>query len=101
MIKKLKYLLKNYDKITYLLEHFKELNYLVTYLEELKSMDKDIYELKHKVLELENIKKSTKRYSVAGVPKGQKDYVLGLLKKDDSNSLENQMRSNLEKGSDS
>lgn len=100
MIKKLKYLLKNYYKLVYLVEHLKEIQYLVDYLEDFKSMDKDIYELKKKVEELENIKRGTKRYSIAGVPKGQKDYVVGLLKKDDSNSLENKMRSNLEKGSD-
>lgn len=106
MLKKLKFLLKNYYKIEYLVEHMRELTYIIDNLEVYKKMDKDIYELANKVkdyearlipLERNKSEKGDKNYSIAGVPKGQKDYVLGLIEETGDKVLEEKMKRRGEK----
>ena len=106
MLKKLKFLLKNYYKIEYLVEHMRELTYIIDNLEVYKKMDKDIYELANKVkdhearlipLERNKSEKGDKKYSIAGVPKGQKEYVLGLIDAKGDRVLEEKMKKRGEK----
>lgn len=93
MIKKLCYILKNYYKITYVVEHIKEFSFLVENYEVIRDIDKDVYELKEKMVTLESKKSgnNAKSYSIAGVPKGQKDYVLGLISDTEEDVLEKKM----------
>lgn len=93
MIKKLRYILKNYYKIAYVVEHCKEIAFLVENYELIRDLDKDVYKLKEKMTMLESKKagNNTKSYSIAGVPKGQKDYVLGLINKTGEDVLEKKM----------
>ena len=93
MLKKLRYILKNYYKFAYIVEHTKEIAFLVENYELIRDLDKDVYKLKEKIVTLESKKagNNTKSYSIAGVPKGQKDYVLGLIDESGGDVLEKKM----------
>lgn len=89
MLKKLRYVFKNYDRLKYLVDNFDELQYLVDYSHELRAAYEDrLSKLEEKV----NNTKERKKFSIAGVPKGQKEYVVGLLKQDGESVLEEKMR---------
>ena len=93
MLKKLRYILKNYYKFAYIVEHIKEIAFLVENYELIRDLDKDVYKLKEQMTMLESKKagNNTKSYSIAGVPKGQKDYVLGLIDESGGDVLEKKM----------
>ena len=89
MLKKLRYLLKNYDKIKYYVDRYDKLQYLIDYSSEIeRDYDNRLSKLEEKI---NNIKEK-KKFSIAGVPKGQKEYVVGLLKQDGESVLEEKMR---------
>ena len=94
MIKKLRYILKNYYKFAYIVEHIKEISFLVDNYELIRDLDKDVYKLKEQMVTLESKKKEKKGpgYAIDGVPKGQKDYILGLLREDGESVLEEKMK---------
>ena len=94
MIKKLRYILKNYYKFAYIVEHTKEIAFLVENYELIRDLDKDVYKLKEQIVTLESKKKEKKGpgYAIDGVPKGQKDYILGLLREDGESVLEEKMK---------
>lgn len=94
MIKKLRYILKNYYKFAYIVEHIKEIVFLVENYELIRDLDKDVYKLKEQIVTLESKKKEKKGpgYAIDGVPKGQKEYILGLLREDGESVLEEKMR---------
>lgn len=94
MIKKLRYILKNYYKIAYVVEHCKEIAFLVENYELIRDLDKDVYKLKEQIVTLESKKKEKKGpgYAIDGVPKGQKEYILGLLREDGESVLEEKMK---------
>lgn len=94
MIKKLRYILKNYYKFAYIVEHIKEISFLVDNYELIRDLDKDVYKLKEQIVTLESKKKEKKGpgYAIDGVPKGQKEYILGLLREDGESVLEEKMK---------
>lgn len=94
MIKKLRYILKNYYKFAYIVEHIKEISFLVENYELIRDLDKDVYKIKEQIVTLESKKKEKKGpgYAIDGVPKGQKDYILGLLREDGESVLEEKMK---------
>lgn len=94
MIKKLRYILKNYYKFAYIVEHIKEIAFLVENYELIRDLDRDVYKLKEQIVTLEGKKKEKKGpgYAIDGVPKGQKEYILGLLREDGESVLEEKMR---------
>ena len=94
MIKKLRYILKNYYKFAYIVEHTKEIAFLVENYELIRDLDKDVYKLKEQMVMLESKKKEKKGpgYAIDGVPKGQKEYILGLLREDGESVLEEKMK---------
>ena len=94
MLKKLRYILKNYYKFAYIVEHIKEISFLVENYELIRDLDKDVYKLKEQMVTLESKKKEKKGpgYAIDGVPKGQKDYILGLLREDGESVLEEKMK---------
>ena len=112
MIKKLRYILKNYYKFAYIVEHIKEISFLVDNYELIRDLDKDVYELKDTTAALDehicNVEKSMREnfitleskkkekkgpgYAIDGVPKAQKEYILGLLREDGESVLEEKMK---------
>lgn len=94
MIKKLRYILKNYYKFAYIVEHIKEISFLVENYELIRDLDKDVYKLKEQIVTLESKKKEKKGpgYAIDGVPKAQKEYILGLLREDGESVLEEKMK---------
>lgn len=94
MIKKLRYILRNYYKFAYIVEHIKEISFLVDNYELIRDLDKDVYKLKEQIVTLESKKKEKKGpgYAIDGVPKGQKEYILGLLREDGESVLEEKMK---------
>ena len=94
MIKKLRYILKNYYKFAYIVEHIKEISFLVDNYELIRDLDKDVYKLKEQMVTLESKKKEKKGpgYAIDGVPKAQKEYILGLLREDGESVLEEKMK---------
>lgn len=94
MIKKLRYILKNYYKFAYIVEHTKEISFLVENYELIRDLDKDVYKLKEQIVTLESKKKEKKGpgYAIDGVPKAQKEYILGLLREDGESVLEEKMK---------
>ena len=94
MLKKLRYILKNYYKFAYIVEHIKEISFLVENYELIRDLDKDVYKLKEQIVTLESKKKEKKGpgYAIDGVPKGQKEYILGLLREDGESVLEEKMK---------
>lgn len=94
MIKKLRYILKNYYKFAYIVEHTKEIAFLVENYELIRDLDKDVYKLKEQIVTLESKKKEKKGpgYAIDGVPKRQKEYILGLLSEDGESVLEEKMK---------
>lgn len=94
MIKKLRYILRNYYKFAYIVEHIKEISFLVENYELIRDLDKDVYKLKEQIVTLESKKKEKKGpgYAIDGVPKGQKEYILGLLREDGESVLEEKMK---------
>lgn len=94
MIKKLRYILKNYYKFAYIVEHTKEIAFLVENYELIRDLDKDVYKLKEQIVTLESKKKEKKGpgYAIDGVPKGQKEYILELLREDGESVLEEKMK---------
>lgn len=94
MIKKLRYILKNYYKFAYIVEHIKEIIFLVENYELIRDLDRDVYKLKEQIVTLESKKKEKKGpgYAIDGVPKGQKEYILGLLREDGESVLEEKMK---------
>lgn len=94
MLKKLRYILKNYYKFAYVVEHIKEISFLVENYELIRDLDKDVYKLKEQIVTLESKKKEKKGpgYAIDGVPKAQKEYILGLLREDGESVLEEKMK---------
>ena len=92
MIKKLRYILKNYYNLNYLITHIKEITFLVENYDLITTLYEDVYELKEKVKEFsEKPSKDKKKYSIAGVPKGQKEYVLGLMEETGDSVLDKKL----------